>query len=146
MKIAIASDHGGYKLKSEIIDYLKELDVSYQDFGCHGSESVDYPEYAKIASKRVVAGEYDFAILICGTGIGIAIAANKIKGIRAANCHDCFSAQATREHNNANVLTLGERVVGPGLAKMIVKIFLETKFQGGRHQRRIDQITKLEER
>ena len=146
MKVAIASDHGGFKLKEEIIEYLKELGITYQDFGCHGPESVDYPEYAEIASNSVVSGEHDYAILICGTGIGIAIAANKIKGIRAANCHDCFSAQATREHNNANVLTLGERIVGPGLAKMIVKIFLETEFQGGRHQRRIDQITKLEEK
>lgn len=146
MKIAIASDHGGFNLKNEIVGYLEEMKIGYHDFGCHGPESVDYPEYAEIASRSVVSGEYDYAILICGTGIGIAIAANKIKGIRAANCHDCFSAQATREHNDANVLTLGERVVGSGLAKMIVKTFLETKFQGGRHQRRIDQITNLEKK
>lgn len=144
MKVAIASDHGGYKLKEEIKVYLEELSIEYKDFGCHNEESVDYPEYAAIAAKAVASNEYTYGIIICGTGIGVSIAANKIKGIRAANCHDCFSAQATREHNDANVLTLGERVVGPGLAKMIVKIFLETEFQGGRHQRRIGQITELE--
>lgn len=144
MKIAIASDHGGYVLKEDIKSYLEELKVDYHDFGCHGPESVDYPEYAKIAAQSVANGECKYAIIVCGTGIGVAIAANKVKGVRAANCHDCFSAQATREHNDANVLTLGERVVGPGLAKMIVKIFLETEFQGGRHQRRIDQISNLE--
>ncbi|QNO16675.1 ribose 5-phosphate isomerase B [Alkalicella caledoniensis] len=144
MKVAVASDHGGYKLKEEIKVYLEELSIEYKDFGCHNEESVDYPEYAAIAAKAVASEEYTCGIIICGTGIGVSIAANKIKGIRAANCHDCFSAQATREHNDANVLTLGERVVGPGLAKMIVKIFLETEFQGGRHQRRIGQITELE--
>jgi ribose 5-phosphate isomerase B len=145
LKVAVASDHGGYNLKEVIKGYLEELNIEYQDFGCHGLESVDYPKYAKIAAESVVKGDCDFAIIVCGTGVGVAIAANKIKGIRAANCHDCFSAKATREHNDANVLTLGERVVGPGLAKMIVKTFLETKFEGGRHQRRIDQIKEIED-
>lgn len=144
MKVAVASDHGGLKLKNEIKKYLNEMSVDYKDFGCHNEESVDYPEYAAIAAKAVASGEFTCAIIVCGTGIGVSIAANKIKGIRAANCHDCFSAQATREHNDANVLTLGERVVGPGLANMIVKIFLETEFQGGRHERRVGQITQLE--
>ncbi len=144
MKVALASDHGGFKLKSEIKAYLDELGIKNQDFGCKDSESVDYPEYAALAAKAVVAGDFTYAIITCGTGIGVAIAANKIKGIRAANCHDCFSAKATREHNDANVLTLGERVVGPGLAKMIVKTFLDTPFEGGRHQRRINQISEIE--
>ncbi|WP_353893168.1 ribose 5-phosphate isomerase B [Proteinivorax hydrogeniformans] len=145
MKIALASDHGGYRLKSELNEFIKnELKLETKDFGTHGPESVDYPEYAKVAADAVINKECDFAILVCGTGIGISIAANKIKGIRAANCHDCFSAEATRLHNDANVLALGERVVGGGLAKKIVQTFLTTNFEGGRHLRRVEKITKLE--
>lgn len=139
--IGIGCDHGGYALKQEIIKYLEENKVEYKDFGCYNEDSVDYPVYAKQVANAVVAGECEKGILICGTGIGISIAANKIKGIRAALCHDCFSAQATREHNNANILAMGGRIVGPGLAVKIVDTFLNTEFSNDeRHIRRIEQI------
>lgn len=144
MKIALGCDHGGFTLKEELKTYIEELGYECQDFGTYSAESVDYPDYAEKVAKAVVAGEYDRGILICGTGIGIGIAANKINGIRAALCHDTFSARASREHNNANVLTMGERVIGPGLARDIVKIWLETDFLGGRHGRRVDKISALE--
>ncbi len=138
--IAIGCDHGGYELKMEIIKYLEANQMKYKDFGCHG-EPVDYPEYAKLVGHAVVDGECDKGILICGTGIGISIAANKIKGVRCALCGDCFSAQATREHNDANIIALGGRVTGPGLAVKIVDTFLNTEFSGDeRHVRRIAQI------
>lgn len=138
--IAIGCDHGGYGLKMEIIKYLEANQMKYKDFGCHG-EPVDYPVYAKLVGQAVVDGECDKGILICGTGIGISIAANKIKGVRCALCGDCFSAQATREHNDANILALGGRVTGPGLAVKIVDTFLNTDFSGDeRHVRRIAQI------
>ncbi|XBX74791.1 ribose 5-phosphate isomerase B [Proteinivorax tanatarense] len=145
MRIGLASDHGGYSLKNELKEFIeKELNHDVKDFGTYGLESVDYPEYAKLAAEAVKNKECDYAILVCGTGIGISIAANKVKGIRAANCHDCFSAEATRLHNDANVLTLGERVVGQGLAKKIVSTFLNTEFEGGRHTNRIKQISEIE--
>ncbi|MEG0721238.1 MAG: ribose 5-phosphate isomerase B [Lachnospiraceae bacterium] len=138
--IAIGCDHGGYELKQEIIKYLEEQNIAYQDFGCHG-ESTDYPIYGKLVGNAVALGECESGILICGTGIGISITANKIKGIRCALCSDCFSAEATRLHNDANVLAMGGRVVGPGLAVKIVDTFLHTKFSGEeRHARRIAQI------
>ena len=139
--IALGCDHGGYELKQEIIGYLKSKNIPYKDFGCDSNKSVDYPVYAKNVGKAIQSGECEKGILICGTGIGISIAANKMKGIRAALCTDCFCAEATRQHNNANVLALGGRVVGPGLAVKIVDTFLNTEFSNEeRHQRRIDQI------
>lgn len=144
MKIAIGSDHGGFTLKEDIKKYLTELGYEYQDFGTHSTESCDYPDISAPVGKAVVAGEFDRGILICGTGIGIGIAANKIAGVRAALCHDTFSAHASREHNNANILTMGERVIGPGLARDIVKIWLTTDFEGGRHERRVEKISALE--
>lgn len=139
--IAIGCDHGGFELKQEIIKYLEEQNLTYKDYGCYDTASVDYPEYARKVANAVVSKEAEKGILICGTGIGISIAANKVKGIRAALCHDCFSAQATREHNDANVLAMGGRIVGPGLAVKIVDIFLNTPFsEDERHIRRISQI------
>jgi len=146
MKIAVGSDHGGVDLKEEIINFLKSENYDVKDFGTNSKESCDYPDYALPVAEAIVAKEFDFGILICGTGIGISIAANKVPGIRAALCSDTFSAHATREHNDANILTLGARVVGPGLALDIVKTFLSTKFEGDRHQRRIDKITAIEKR
>ena len=144
MIVAIGSDHGGYNLKEEIKNLLTEKNIKFQDFGTHSAEAIDYPDIARTVCEVVVSGEYTRGILICGTGIGIGIAANKIKGIRAALCHDVFSAQMTREHNDANVLTMGERVIGPGLARMIVSTWLATEFVGGRHARRVEKIAQLE--
>ena len=144
MKIAISSDPGGNKLRREIMALLDELNISYEDFGPTTNDSVDYPDYAKPVAEKVAAGEFDRGILICGTGIGISIAANKVKGIRCALVHDVFSAKATRCHNDSNVLAMGERVIGPGLAREIVMAWLDTDFEGGRHTRRIEKISELE--
>jgi ribose 5-phosphate isomerase B len=139
--IALGSDHGGFSLKQEIIAYLKEQNLEYKDYGCFNEEACDYPIYGKAVANAIVSGECDKGILICGTGIGISIAANKIKGIRAALCHDCFSAEATRLHNDANILAMGARVVGPGHALKIVDTFLSTEFSGDeRHKNRISLI------
>lgn len=139
--IAIGSDHGGYELKKEIIGYLEKNNLEYKDYGTYTPDSCDYPVYAKKVAKAILDGECDKGILICGTGIGISITANKFKGIRAALCHDCFSAQATREHNDANIVAMGARVVGPGLAIKIVDTFLNTEFSGDeRHINRINQM------
>ncbi|MBR6395803.1 MAG: ribose 5-phosphate isomerase B [Lachnospiraceae bacterium] len=139
--IGIGSDHGGYALKQEVIAYLKEKGLEFKDFGCYDEKSCDYPEYAHAVAHAVADGECEKGILICGTGIGISISANKVKGIRCALCHDVFSAKATREHNDANILAMGGRVVGPGLALMIVDTFLNTPFSNEeRHIRRINQI------
>lgn len=139
--IAIGSDHGGFQLKQEIIEYLEANEFEYKDYGCYDENSCDYPDFAKKVCNTIVNKECEKGILICGTGIGISITANKIKGIRAALCHDCFSAKATREHNDANVLALGGRIVGGELAKMIVGIFLNTEFSNDeRHIRRINKI------
>ena len=146
MKIALGSDHGGFKLKNEIISYLKENGYEIKDFGTYTTESCDYPEYAQKVAEVVANKEFDFGILVCGTGIGISMSANKVPGIRAALRSDTFSAHATREHNNANILALGERVVGPGLAIDIVKTFLNSEFEGGRHQNRIDKISEIEKK
>lgn len=145
MLIAIGSDHGGFNLKAEIKNLLTELKIEFQDMGTHSGEAVDYPEIAQKVGQAVVSGQCNRGILICGTGIGISIAANKMKGIRAALCHDVFSAQMSREHNNANILAMGERVIGPGLARMIVTTWLQTEFAGGRHERRVDKISQMEE-
>lgn len=139
--VAIGCDHGGFELKQEILAFLDKKEIEYKDFGCYDTASVDYPEYARKVAYAILDGTCDKGILICGTGIGISIAANKIPGIRAALCTDCFCAQATREHNDANILALGGRVVGPGLATKIVETFLETPFSNDeRHIRRINLI------
>ncbi|UFJ40187.1 ribose 5-phosphate isomerase B [Brevibacillus humidisoli] len=144
MRIALGSDHGGFRLKEEIKQLLASMQIAYEDFGCTCEESVDYPDYALPVAQKVASGEFDRGILVCGTGIGMSISANKIPGIRCALAHDTFSARATREHNDSNILALGERVVGPGLALDIVKIWLETEFQGGRHARRIEKVKEIE--
>lgn len=144
MLVAIGSDHGGFHLKAEIITHLEEQGITYHDFGTYSTDSVDYPDISSSVAKAVAAGEYDRGIIICGTGIGVSIAANKVKGIRAALCHDVFSAQMSREHNDANVLTMGERVIGPGLALAIVDKWLNTDFAGGRHARRVAKIANIE--
>lgn len=139
--IGIGCDHGGYELKQEIIKLLQDNTMAFKDFGTYSKESVDYPDYAKAVSKAVVEGECDKGILICGTGVGISIAANKINGIRAALCSDCFTAEATREHNDANILVLGGRTIGVEVAKKIVEIFFATEFSNDeRHIRRINKI------
>lgn len=139
--IALGSDSAGFGLKQEVKKYLEENGIAYKDYGCYDEAPCDYPVFAKAAAKAIVDGECDKGILICGTGIGISIAANKVRGIRAALCHDTFSAQATREHNDANVLAMGARVIGPGLALKIVETFLNTEFsQIERHVNRIRQI------
>ncbi|MDI3547309.1 MAG: ribose 5-phosphate isomerase [Halanaerobiales bacterium] len=144
LKIAIGCDHAGYAIKKEITDLLEEEGFAYTDFGTDSSESVDYPDFAYKVASGVASGQFDRGILICGTGIGMSIAANKVKGIRAALCHDVFSARATRNHNNSNVLTMGSRVIGAGLAREIVRVWLGAEFDGGRHQRRIDKIELIE--
>ena len=140
MTIAIGSDHGGYDLKETVKTYLNEIGVEFKDFGTYTTESCDYPDIAKIVAKAVVNDEYEKGILLCGTGIGIGIAANKVHGIRAALCHDTFSAQYSRKHNDANILTMGERVIGPGLACEVVRVWLSSEFEGGRHARRVAKI------
>ena len=140
MKIAIGCDHGGIALKEEIVALLKEMAQEVDDQGCHSVESVDYPTFAKSVCSRVQSGECDRGILICGTGIGMSMVANRFDGIRAALCHELFTARMSREHNDANVLCLGARVVGPGLAVEIIRTWVTTEFSGGRHQRRIDMF------
>ena len=142
--IAIGCDHGGYALKQEVMKHLTELGLDYKDFGTYSEESCDYPIYGEAVARAVASGECDRGIVICGTGIGISIAANKIKGIRAALCGDCFSAEMTRRHNDANILAMGARILGSGLALKIVDTFLTTPFEGGRHSRRIDLISEIE--
>ena len=142
--IAIGCDHGGYVLKQEIKKHLDERGIAYQDFGCDSEAAVDYPFYARKVADAILGGECERGILICGTGIGISIAANRIKGIRAALCTDCFMAEATRQHNDANILALGGRVVGVGLALKIVDTFLDTPFSGQeRHANRIRLIDQI---
>ena len=142
--IAIGSDHGGFALKQEIMKHLEERKLEYIDFGPYSSDSCDYPQYGAAVGRAVASGSCERGILICGTGIGISISANKIHGVRAALCGDCFSAEMTRRHNDANIVALGARVVGPGLALKIVDTFLDTEFEGGRHARRIEQMMALE--
>ena len=139
--LALGCDHGGYGLMQDVIKHLEERGMEYKNYGCYSEESVDYPVYAKKVAHAVADGECERGILICGTGIGISITANKVPGIRAALCGDCFSAQATREHNDANILAMGARVTGPGLALKIVDTFLDTPFSNDeRHIRRIKMI------
>ena len=140
MRVAIGNDHGGLTFKNDILSLLKELDVEVEDFGCNSPDSVDYPDFAAAVCKAVSENTCDSGILICGTGIGMSMAANRQKGIRAALCHEQFTARMSREHNNANVLCLGGRVIGPSLALETVRVWLDTEFAGGRHQRRIDKF------
>ncbi|MCG1009890.1 ribose 5-phosphate isomerase B [Salinicoccus sp. ID82-1] len=140
MKVIIASDHGGFNLKGTVVAALKDRGVEITDFGPDSADSVDYPDYARPVAEKVASGEFDRGILVCGTGIGMSISANKVKGIRCALVHDTFSARATRAHNNSNMLAMGERVIGPGLAQDIVDIWLETDYEGGRHEQRVCKI------
>ena len=144
MKIAIGCDHSAVELKKEIIKYLEELGHSVTDFGTHTSESVDYPIYGKKVAVEVANGNFDGGVLICGTGIGISLAANKVNGIRAAVCSDPYSAKLSKLHNNSNIIAFGARVVGIDLAKMIVKEWIDAEFEGGRHAKRVGLITKIE--
>lgn len=143
--IAIGSDHAGFALKEEVKAFLEENNVPFKDFGTDSNASVDYPQFAELVGKAVASGTCEKGILVCGTGIGMSIAANKIHGIRAAACSDYFSAKASREHNDANIICFGERVVGPGLAIELVKVLLSTEYEGGRHARRVGQMMALEE-
>lgn len=144
MKIAIGCDHGGYLLKQDVLIWLEEHDYDIEDVGCYSRESVDYPIYGEKVARLVASGEADYGIVICTTGIGISIAANKVKGIRAAHCTDSLSAEMTRRHNNANVLAMGAGLTGTNLALRMVEVFLNTEFEGGRHQRRVDLLDKIE--
>ncbi len=144
--LAIGSDHGGFALKQEIMAHLREKGIEFKDFGTYTEESCDYPDYGEAVARAVASGECERGIAVCGTGIGISIAMNKVRGIRAALCGDCYSAEMTRRHNDANVLALGGRVVGAGLALKIVDTFLETPFEGGRHARRVAKIHEIEKR
>lgn len=144
MKIAVGSDHGGIHLKNHIKDYLTAQGIEIVDYGTYTEESVDYPDYAAKVCHAINAGEVERGILVCGTGLGVSIAANKIRGIRAAVCGDVFSAQMSREHNNANVLCMGERVLGLSLAELITDTWLKGEFAGGRHERRLEKIAALE--
>ena len=144
MKIAVAADHGAYELKEAIKKHLEEKGIEYKDYGCFSKESVDYPRYAYIAASAVAEGEYDFGIICCTTGLGVSMAANKVKGIRAAVCTNEMLAEMTRRHNNANVICMGQNVVSQELAFRMIDIFLSTEFEGGRHQRRIDLLTDIE--
>ncbi|MDQ0061949.1 ribose 5-phosphate isomerase B [Paenibacillus harenae] len=146
MKIAIGADHAGYVLKDVVVPFIESLGHEIVDVGCDCSQSVDYPDYALPVCDLVASGEADRGILICGTGIGMSIAANKVKGIRCALVHDLFSAKATREHNDTNVLAMGERIIGPGVAQEIIRIWLETPFsQGERHLGRLNKVARIEQ-
>lgn len=146
MKLAFGSDHAGLELKNEIMKHLQGRGYDLEDFGTYTGDSCDYPDSARVVADEVSKGNFDFGILVCGTGIGISIAANKVPGIRAALCGDTFSAHSCREHNDANILALGQRVTGTGLALDIVDSFLAARFVGGRHEKRISKIADLEKR
>ena len=146
MKIAIGSDHVGLELKPQIIEYVKSLGHSIDDFGAYTNERTDYPIYGKLVAEKVASHEYDCGILICGTGVGISLAANKVSNIRAVVCSEPYSAKLSKQHNDTNILAFGSRVVGPELAKMIVSEWLSAEFIGGRHLRRVDEIKAIETR
>ena len=145
MNISVACDHGGFALKERILEYLGSLDCQITDFGCYNTDSVDYPDFAFPAAEAVSQGKADFGILICTTGIGVSICANKVRGIRCALCTSVFQAEMTRRHNNANILALGAKTISAEEAEQIVSAFLHTEFEGGRHGRRVDKITRYEE-
>ena len=144
MKIAVASDHGGFKLKEEVKAHLLERGLEVMDLGTHTEDSVDYPAYGKACGEAVVSGQADVGIVVCGTGIGISIAANKVKGVRCGLCTSVEMATLTKQHNNANVLALGGRTTETGLAMQIVDAWLDTEFEGGRHQRRVDMLDQMQ--
>ena len=144
MKIAIGCDHGGYLLKQDILIWLEENDYDFEDFGCYNTESVDYPVYAEKVARAVASGECEKGIVICTTGIGVSMAANKVKGIRCALCGDSYSADMTRRHNDANVLAMGAGIIGPNMAKKITEVFLTTAFEGGRHARRVGLLDNIQ--
>ena len=146
MKIALACDHGGLNLKNAVIEYLKENGYDFVDYGTNSTDSCDYPDFALPAAESVAEKKCDRGIIICSTGIGVSIVANKVPGVRCAHCHDSYCAEFTRRHNDANVLAMGEKVVGTGYALKIVETFLNTQFEGGRHQRRVDKITEIEKK
>lgn len=145
MRVALGCDHAGFVMKDTVIATLQELNVEIIDLGTDSLDSVDYPDYGERVGRSVATGEAELGIVICGTGIGISIAANKVPGIRAALCHDTFSARMSRLHNDANVLALGSRVVGPGLASDIVRAWITTEFEGGRHARRVEKLLAIEQ-
>ena len=144
MKIAIGCDHGGYLLKQDILIWLEENDYEFEDFGCYNTESVDYPVYAEKVARAVASGECEKGIVICTTGIGVSMAANKVKGIRCALCGDSYSAEMTRRHNDAHVLAMGAGIIGPNMAKKITEVFLTTTFEGGRHARRVGLLDNIQ--
>ena len=144
MKIAIGCDHGGYLLKQDILIWLEENDYEFEDFGCYNTESVDYPIYAEKVARAVASGECEKGIVICTTGIGVSMAANKVKGIRCALCGDSYSAEMPRRHNDANVLAMGAGIIGPNMAKKITEVFLTTAFEGGRHARRVGLLDNIQ--
>ena len=144
MKIAIGCDHGGYLLKQDILIWLEENDYEFEDFGCYNTESVDYPVYAEKVARAVASGECEKGIVICTTGIGVSMAANKVKGIRCALCGDSYSAEMTRRHNDANVLAMGAGIIGPNMAKKITEVFLNTAFEGGRHACRVGLLDNIQ--
>ena len=145
MKIAMGSDHGGYALKEHLKAYLEGKGYQVEDFGCHSTDSCDYPDFGRAAAQAVADGACERGIVVCTTGIGISITANKVRGIRCALCSEPLSAEMTRRHNDANMLALGAGFVGPNLAERIVEVFLSTEFEGGRHQRRVDKVMALEQ-
>ena len=144
MKIAIACDHGGYLLKQDLLIWMEENDIEYEDFGCFSTESVDYPVFAEKAARAVADGTCDRGVVICTTGIGVSIAANKVPGIRCALCTDSLQAEMTRRHNDANVLAMGAGIIGPNMAKKITEVFLTTAFEGGRHARRVGLLDNIQ--
>ena len=146
MKIAIGCDHGGIVLKDAVLAVLNEKGIEAEDLGCYTTDSVDYPDYALKVAEEVSQGKADLGIILCGTGIGISIAANKVKGIRAGVAHDLFTAEMTKRHNNANILAMGGRVVSPELAAQMTKVWLETEFEGGRHENRVNKISAIEDK
>ncbi len=147
MKIVLGADHAGYGLKEEIKLVLQQEGIEFIDVGTlNGEESVDYPDYAEAVARKVASSDFDRGVIICGTGIGVAIAANKVKGVRAANCDNPVSAKFSREHNDANVLTMGSRIIGPEIAKEILRAWVRAQFEGGRHARRVNKISEIEER
>ena len=142
--IALGSDHGGYALKQRVMRHLEEAHIPYEDMGCHSQESCDYPVYGHAVARAVAEGRCEKGIVICTTGIGISIAANKVKGIRCAHCADCLQAEMTRRHNNANMMAIGAGFTGKNMAERMVEVFLSTEFEGGRHARRVDKMMALE--
>ena len=144
MKIALGSDHGGYELKEYIKTVIEKMGHEYVDFGCHNLDSCDYPDFGAAAAKAVAAGECEKGIVVCTSGIGISITANKVKGIRCAHCADCLQAEMTRRHNDANVMAIGAGFTGKNMAERMVEVFLTTEFEGGRHQRRVDKLNAIQ--